>query len=61
MLSEQLINALSIIVLDDDDLILDVTQAILENMGVNNSMTHTSASKALATMDFTNPYEVLLV
>lgn len=52
--------ALSVCVLDDDDIILDVTQAMLENMGVGNVVIHTSARAALATLDMHNPLQVLL-
>lgn len=51
---------LSVLVLDDDDLILDVSQAMLENMGVREIVTHTSASVALASLDMNNPLQVVL-
>jgi len=52
--------ALSVFVLDDDDLILDVAQAMLEGMGVSNIITHTSAKMALVALDMNNPLQVLL-
>lgn len=51
---------MSVLVLDDDDFILDVTQAMLENMSVGNIVTHTSAKVALTTLDMNNPLQVLL-
>ena len=45
---------LSVTVLDDDDFILYVTQAMLENIGVGEINTYLSASAALAKLDMNN-------
>lgn len=54
------IKTLSLFVLDDDDFILDVTRAMLENMGVSNILTHSSARVALTTLDMSNHQQVVL-
>ena len=51
---------LSVLVLDDDDFILDVTQAMLENMGVGHIETHLSARSALKALDMSNPLQIIL-
>jgi len=51
---------LSLFILDDDSLILDVVQAMLESMGVVNIATHTSARLALPMLDLKDPDLVLL-
>jgi len=51
---------LSVAVLDDDDFILDVAQAMLEAMGVGEIATYSSASIALGRLDMNNPWQVLL-
>ena len=51
---------LSVLILDDDDFILDVTQAMLENMGVGYIEAHLSARSALKALDMSNPLQIIL-
>lgn len=51
---------LAVTILDDDDFILDVTQSMIESIGITDVVTYTSAQQALQSLKLSDVHQVLL-